>query len=410
MNNLILKNFKYVMYLLFAFPLFKVNIINLLVIVLIILSLIINPKKINSIYNLNFFSFTIPFWIVLFTSLFYFGEKNWYNNINNAIPFLIYPFAFFLIPIENFNSDDIKKYLRITKLSCLIIFFTFIITFIYKYSIEDFFVIEYQISKFRDFVYNDSSVFKIHPTYYTLIILFLITNSFEILIKKRNVFEIVFTALSILIIFLLLSKVTITLTILLLFYYLVNRIRLSHFKKISLSFFLFFLISFLLIKTPGVLERFKEIYLSFNNPPEGVQHDSTNIRIALYKCDIEILKENYLLGIGFHNVKQEILSCLETNYEATFYNNHLFLTHNYFLYIIIGSGIFGFFIFMLYIYKLFLIALKIKKIEFYFFILLIFIASLTEDFLYRNLGNFFFHIFFFTYYLNYKLNVPNNVE
>lgn len=184
MNKILHICFQTVLFLLFAFPLFKVNIVNFLFILLITLGFINNPKKIISFFTLDTLKFTVPFWIVLCTSIYCIGQENWYEAINNALPFLIYPLAFFLIPKDYFTSDLVVKYFKISKISCTIILFFYIGTFLYYYTLTDFFEINYRISKFREFVYNETSYFKIHPTYYTLLLVFLVGDWLENLSKK----------------------------------------------------------------------------------------------------------------------------------------------------------------------------------------------------------------------------------
>jgi len=394
------KSIQTLLFTLFAFPLFKVNIANLLVILLILICLSYNPRQILKFFTWENLKFTIPFWIILITSVFYFGQNNWYDSIQNALPFLIYPLSFFLIPNQYFENNLITKYLIITKVSCIIILTTFIVTFIYYYSLQDFFKIDYQISKFRDFAYNETPFFKIHPTYYTLLLVFLVGNSLENLSKKINLFDLTFILLSYGITFLLLSKLTVVLLIILTTFYIFKKNHFSLRNKIIVGF-VFLSITFSLgLKVPGMYERFREVFLSFNTPPKGVAHDSTNVRLSLYKCDINILKDNFFYGVGFHNIKNEINTCLESNYDATFFKDYKFLTHNYFIYMFAGAGILGFTSFLLYVFYLYRKAFEIKSTELFILLSCISVGCFTEDFLYRNFGTLFLHIYFFMYLKN----------
>ena len=69
------KSIQTLLFTLFAFPLFKVNIANLLVILLILICLSYNPRQILKFFTWENLKFTIPFWIILITSVFYFGQN-----------------------------------------------------------------------------------------------------------------------------------------------------------------------------------------------------------------------------------------------------------------------------------------------------------------------------------------------
>src|SRR5690606_1022328 len=107
----------------------------------------------------------IPFFIVLFTSFFYWEEKDVFKPLYNALYYLIFPLTFIFTPQEFFSKEKVQSYLTVLKISCLIVAIGFLFSFLYYYSVDDFFSIKYNVSAFRDFVYNEIPFFRIHPTY-----------------------------------------------------------------------------------------------------------------------------------------------------------------------------------------------------------------------------------------------------
>jgi O-antigen ligase len=347
---------------------------------------------------------TIPFFIVLFTSFFYWEEKSVFKPLDNALYYLIFPLAFIFTPQEFFSKERVQSYLTILKISCLIVTIGFILSFLYYYSIDDFFSIKYNVSAFRDFIYNEIPFFRIHPTYFSTILLFCIASSLENIRLENKKIEIGFIIVFSLITILLLAKLNIVLLLLLFTYYFLfkfNTIRMAN--RIISTIILLTTLFTLGIQVPGIKHRFQEVFNSFQSQPKGLAYDSTNIRIALYKCDWEIIQENWITGIGFHNGKEAIKDCLETNYDSSFFENHLYLSHNYFFYILMSSGIIGLLFFILYLFTIFKQLVKLNEFIVYVLFVSIMIVSLTEDFFYRNIGLFFFSLIYLTFFKKAKI-------
>jgi len=407
MKAIVTKIYPYTISLLFVFPLLKVSLMNLVLIVFslfTILQFFIPKEKKAVVFKKEMVLLSIPFFIVLFTSLFYWEEKDVFKPLDNALYYLIFPLTFIFAPQEFFTKEKVQSYLTILKISCLIVAIGFILSFFYYYSINDFFSIKYNVSAFRDFVYHEIPFFKIHPTYFSTILLFCIASSLENIRLENKKIEIGFIVVFSIITILLLAKLNIVLLLLLFTYYFLfkfNTIKITT-RILSTSILLALLFS-LASQVPGVKQRFKEVYSSLQSEPKGLAYDSTNIRIALYKCDWEIIKENWITGIGFHNGKEAIKNCLETNYDSSFFENHLYLSHNYFFYILMSSGIIGLLFFILYLFTIFRQLVKLNEFIIYVLFVSIMIVSLTEDFFYRNIGLFFFSLIYLTFFKKAKI-------
>jgi len=112
-------------------------------------------------------------------------------------------------------------------------------------------------------------------------------------------------------------------------------------------------------------------------------------RINYYRCGFLVLKDNYLQGVGFSNIKNSIKYCQEINFESS-----VLIPHNSILYEILANGILGLvLICSLYIYlvKKFISTNNLLLRNLIISVLLI---GLIEDVFYRQRGVFFIAIFF----------------
>lgn len=409
MKNSCEKLFLFLIPLLFIFPVFKENISSIFFISLSINTIcysIITQSYKN--FDWKMLIYTIPFWILLLFSLIYFDSLKSLKPARHGLLFLIFPIIFALIPKIYFSKEKLNFYMHILRNSCLLIAIGFLIAFLYKYDFSDFFVYKYQIPKFRDFVYNEITFFKIHPTYYTAIVILCTAFSFERVLKEKKYYDLIYVLMFILITFLVLAKLNIIFLGVLLAVMLLFRSNFNLRQKIG-SVTTFLILALVLIFTiPGIKNRFTEMYKSYANPPKGLAYDSTNIRMSITKCSLEIAKENYLFGVGFNNLQDKLYECFKSNYDSAFYENHRYLTHNYFSYIFLSTGIIGFLCFLFYCYK---VAIKVKKINrflLYVAIINVFFICLTEDYFYRHYGIFYFNLILMTFINHSKYLASDN--
>lgn len=383
---------------LFLFPFFKENISSLFLIVTSILTffnLIINKIKFK--FSKETLLYSLPFFIILFTNLFAVDAEIDWKNISKSLMFLIFPVVFL-----NINGDVFKelesKYIYYFKYACIVIGIYYIVSFLFNHSFLDFFKEDYNESIFRRYVYNDVAIFKIHPTYYSLFLNVGIVHSLTKSKEEKKSLNVVFILFFIIMILLLSSKMIIIIT---LFSILYITLKNNSFKKRYLvGIMVLFLtgISFL----PGIKSRFIEMVNDYKGPPKGLYFNSTNIRKSIFDCSLTILKENYIKGVGFSNIQTELNNCYKSNYDSSFFENHNYLTHNYFMYIFIGSGILGFLFFLIYLGNIIRNCLKFNNPILNTILFSSIIVFFFEDFLYRHYGLFFFNLFIFSYIKYYE--------
>lgn len=409
MKNICEKLFTFLLPLLFVFPAFKENISSIFFIVLSINTIFysIITKNYKS-FDKKMLLFTIPFWVLLVFCLVYFDSVKSLKPARQGLFFLLFPIIFSLIPKVYFSKEKIYLYITILRYSCVVIAFGFIAAFLYKYDFADFFVYKYDIPKFRDFVYNEITFFKIHPTYYTAVVILCTAFSFERVLKEKKYYDLIYVLIFTVITFLVLAKLNIVFLGILLAGMLLFRSDFNLRQKIGAISTFIILTLVLTFTIPGIKHRFSEMYKSYSNPPKGLAYDSTNIRVSITKCSIEVAKENYLFGVGFDNLTDELYECFKGNYDSSFYENHRYLTHNYFAYIFLSTGIIGMLFFLFYCYKVGVELKKINRFLLYVVAINVFFICLTEDYFYRHYGIFYFNLILMTFINYYKYLALDN--
>lgn len=405
MKTITYKLFPFLICVVFLFPILKEN-FSTLSIILLTLNLIVYKitAKDFSLPRLNILLLTIPFLIVSFYSFFSTNYKISFSHINHSLLFFIIPIVFSLIPKSIFSDENLNLFFKTLKNLCLLIAFIYIISFFVYNPLWKFDIEFHNESSFRNYIYNDFKLFKIHPTYYTCILIFCVTHSLKLVIEKKKYIELIYVISFLSITFLLLTKLTIVLMVILVLYMLLFKNKLSLTSKILVLTLsvgsLFILIEF----TPGIKNRFLELYNNFNIKPKELAFDSTNVRKAIFDCSTKIAKENWVFGIGFENLQTELNNCYQSNYNSDFYKDHNYMTHNYYLYILISTGILGFISYLFYLGNIIRISFKSNFFLFKTFTITILILCFIEDFFYRQYGVLYFNLIImcFINHLEYK--------
>lgn len=382
MNKRIEKFTKLAFISLAALPLLKPNHNSMIIILCMLLTLFHLFKIKNKIkINLNILLYLIPFFLFLIYELISqtFNSKTILLNL----PFLVFPLLFLLKP--NFIDTKIRdKSFKVFQISVVLQTLFFFVTFLKTNALSTLFNISKEnIPFFREFVTNNY-YFEIHPTYFSSYLLLSITIS---LFKfKESIFinflNIIF---SFFFIILFSSRIIIILLILTLLFYLSYSLFLKVSSKKSLFIigiipvviFLFFL------KSSFVLNRFYEIKNEINKPIVGNYYNSTNTRLAIYKCDVILTKEMPFWGYG-DSLQKELNNCYAKNNDSDFYKISTFNTHNYYFYLLLYGGVFFILTFLFYLFMIF------KKIKYSLFGIFIFfqflLINLTENYLSRHYG------------------------
>ncbi len=405
-NNLSKKLFPILICFTLLFPLVKENISSFSIILLGINLVIYKiAAKDFSFIKSDTLLLTLPFWIVLCASFFSSNLEISLTHLQHALFFLIVPIIFGLIPKEFFVPKMINLYLSFLKNICFLVIIIYVIGYFNSITFWKLRLGYYEYSDFRDYVYNEFTIFKIHPTYLTSILVLVTAQSYELVLMRKKYLQLVYIFVFVTTTFLLLTRLNIILLVSCLLFMTLFRSSLNLKYRIVLGFSLITLVVFLVIYVPGISIRFSETIKSFNIKPKDLAYNSTNIRKAILDCDLKIAKENWVKGIGYENLQNSLNDCYKSNYKSSFYLDHNYMTHNYYLYTLISSGILGFIIYLIYIFNL--IKISLKKKSFLLNVLLIntLIICVVEDYFFRQHGSLYFNVLlmiFIRYHENKK--------
>ena len=378
-------------------PLLKENYNSLLIIICFLLTFIYSIK--NRIrLKLEFLIYSIPF--ILFFIFELFNKEIQLDIIFRQLPFVFFPIIFLIKPTF-INSQIKNKSLKVFQVSVFLQCIIYLITFLKSNSVFDLFNISSEnIPFFRSFVMQNY-LFEIHPTYFSSFLLFSLTISFFYL-NKNKLLNIINIIISIFFLFIFSSRIIIIILMLTVLCYIIYSFKTyvitSKIKSISLVGFL--LLLFLLFNNNTVKQRFLEIKTEINKPVIGNYYNSTNIRVAIIKCNLQLL--NNLPFFGYKNELQNQLNlCYENNNDSNFYKINVYNSHNYFIHLILYGGFLFFLFFIYYFYKIF------KSISYSYLALFIFfqilIINLTENYLSRHFG-----IVLFSYFTSLFIFIREN--
>jgi len=118
----------------------------------------------------------------------------------------------------------------------------------------------------------------------------------------------------------------------------------SHFRKKIYALYVFAglaaLSVFMMLMVPAFSLRIREISFTNTTMPTAENENSFNIRLGIIKCSAELIKENWLWGVGPGNVQTYLNECYDTVSKSV-YEGKNYNTHNQFLDYWAGLGIIG---------------------------------------------------------------------
>lgn len=167
--------------------------------------------------------------------------------------------------------------------------------------------------------------------------------------------------------------------------------------KLILTLSVFSLSFLAYLSFPSIQNRIDEVFNFSDNLIQSGSDvrdfDSTNIRLGIYTCVIDLHQSEPIFGYGLGNVQNHLSNCLVTKINPKIYNWRTYNTHNQYFYFLLTSGILGIILFFIWVWKLFQIAFRYEILLFVFLLTFILICFLTENVLSRNDGVLFFGFF-----------------
>ncbi|CAM1345185.1 O-antigen ligase family protein [Tenacibaculum amylolyticum] len=383
-------------------PLLKENLNSLLIIVCVLLTIInLIQLKPKITFDKKVFIVGASFWLYLLYELISGSMSS--KIILLHLPFLIFPFLYY-VGVNYLQIDDRIKRMTIKtfQISTLLQSIIYVVFFLSRNPLDKFFAAENNIPFFREYVAGHYW-FNIHPTYFSSFLLVSFTISLlAIFNKKQQVFNIVNSVFMLFFILLFSSRMIFILMILSFLIILGIKISKAGRKQkttlITSSVVIAITLLYPFQKILG--KRLQEITTEINKPVSGEYYNSTNTRIAIFKCTYSLLKEVPVLGYG-SNFQKELDNCYEEKYpNSVFYKKQQFNTHNYYLHLIGYGGWFFLLLFIVYLAYVF----KYAKTSLLGIILLFQFLSInmTENYFSRHYG-----IVLFSFFMSLLIFIPN---
>ena len=333
----------------------------------------------------NFLSFIILsslFWISLFGLLYTQDTKEGLRNLEQNLPFLVFPLVFLSINLEKSFSKIIFKYFSYSVLIASL--FALLKAFFFKVNnLGEFFFFD-QLSKLLDK----------HTTYFALFIVIAISYFLnELLLKKwKNIIMVLF-------LFLMLYMLSVRISIVgLIFIFLILTMSLKNIisSKKHLLIFALCLMPLLVYFTTNFQKRFN------TKTPEGIEISDISSRKTHWEAVISHFKKDNLFfgsgtGDGHIGLYEEYK---KFNFETGYF--YKYNAHNQYLETLLFYGLFGLFFLFLIIYIALRNRIRVKDYLGVAIIVVFIVFMCTESILERHSG-----IVLFSYIMSLLTSTSN---
>ena len=302
------------------------------------------------------------------------GYSQYIKNFIELI-FKISLFISILIYLDNEDKGQVYKKNIVTSIKILIFYgIVQILFFILNYDINEFIVNLFNLSVSGN-TNNLGEFFRVSSLTwdsnyfgnYCIIYMFIILNK-----KNLNKSDKIFFVLAFNLILLTFSKTAYLGVAILVVYMILNRFNmLLRYKKIIFINILIIITTYIIfydVLNPIIIDRFGFII--------GISRSkSSEYRYNIINLGIDLVKDNFLLGMGIGNFSA---------YSLNVFGNDFVKFHNTFIQIAVEQGILSLISYLMIIISVCFYSLKKKIINFkfcFYFLLCLFISNLTYDFL-----------------------------
>lgn len=395
-----------------------------------------------SVINIIIIAFTLWYF-------FHFSKENFFIRSNQNSIFLFFTMYFTVNMFSLFYTKNINYGLIVLSRLLYFIVIPFIIINSYKYLTKDFFeeLVKYYIlscfvacmiclinASFNTYDYANvnpfnknngnffsyiqlTKIIKKHPIYFGTNLLFAISmifrswvdNNFQI--KINNNLKIALLIFLTLVVFLLNSFMLLIIYVVILFYFM-NRLLKSFVLRTNVFKTLFTVTTVFLVlylSSNFIIQKSKGVHfindLTTRNY-SGNDFTALKARNAKIYCSVEVIKNNFFLGVGAGDCQDELLKqYLKNNFLHGYFRK--FNSHNQYLTTFISTGLFGFLILICILIMLMYFAIKNKNDLLFIFIVINALFFLSESVLERQQGIVFF-VFFSSLIVVYQYNQFHN--
>jgi len=332
------------------------------------------------------------------------GQEGAYFDLEVKLSLLLFPIFFSTIDFSGFRKDFFSMVQKAFIAGCIISTIFLFINAVFRYFTDN---------DVTQFYYTNLSMF-FHPGYLALYYTFTIAIILSRLIKSRQwktskkLLAIVLILYFQVFIILLSSKAgifgLILIYILAIFFIIVREKKRSLYTFIiSTSFIVsFFILLFFFPYSYNRIFTAKQA-LESEEPLPASSRDGSVARVFIWKSSIEIIKENFLFGVGTGDVKKNLFEKYKEKHIELALEEHL-NAHNQYLQTFIAIGFIGFLLLISSIILPAIYAIKYKNLLYFLFLGMIGFHLLVESMLERQAGVVFYA--FFNVFLFYF--TPNN--
>jgi O-antigen ligase len=383
---------------LMPFPSSDVNVLSGIILLWLVMA-IFNFDKSTFLLGLKNKWFWILFSFVFFTCISALSSNNKHDaltSIEVKLSFLAFPVYIFLF---NYKTDTIKRIFAAFVSGCLFALLACLVRATYLYM---------ETGQSMWFFYTDFSYFM-HAGYFSMYMLFallIVQLAYPIWFPNDGMYKwlrIIFTLFFVLGIFLCASKIGIIaffVTILILpLVYFKDKLNLKSTALLILVIGALTFVTYKVIPTP-----FERLQSAFTTAAEGnidkTSTESTAVRMLIWKESAQILKDNFLWGVGTGDANDE----LHKRYEAAGLTGalaHNLNTHNQFFQTGIGMGLLGLIILGLCTLGALIYSIMKRNLMLTIFSIIIILNFLVESMLQTQAGTIFF-VYFLCLLLKYN--------
>lgn len=388
---------KYSILLFAIFPLIPNTLKGLPVIILLIVSLLhIKGHKVN----LKRFVINASLYFVYTLSLIY--TTNFtaaFNKLETMLSLLIIPLIFYILLPKKSIDDKVKEeFIKLFIFSTTLFSTIIIIAILINSSVE--YYKDFYTNKFRIIVGTVPFIGQ-HPIYASLFLAISLLFIAYIFFSKRQkltdltkiIYSICFL-LNLSLLVMLSSKSVIISLMLLTILLSIKQIQ-SKKNFIILSLIILSFLSFFIFN-----RRMNELIIpaTYSNVNSNY---SNSYRVQIYKCSYQIIKDNWLTGVGLGDSQDMLNSCYTLKSELLFGKDYN--THNQYLDAWIKTGIGGLMIFIFFLFYNLRSAYQTKNYVLIAIIFLYGLNFLTENILARQSG-----VILFSFLINFMAVEKNN--
>ena len=368
---------------------------GILVILFALITIITSPQR-PKLKTLKLFVINaLPFIVYLLSLVLYFDPEQTPKKLETGLSIIVLPLIFAITNKEIFNKKFEILMQKAFVFSAVLLSLIILSYFLYLGYFTGAKTYGYCLSKLT----NKLPLLADHPIYISIALSVSILFSYNIYLNINKYYEKLILLIAVFIVFatiLFLSRrgpvFALCLALIPVFYKLYKSSnRKSLLMKLGIGAIVSAITIILLVKP--INKRVIEV-LNPKTYAEKNETNSTNNRIQIYKCAVELIKEKPILGYGIGRDRKELYDCYKENLYYLYENK--FNTHNQYLSIMLRFGFLGFVVFSFFLYYNFRIAIRLQSTT-----LLSILIFYTINFLFENVMERQNGIILFAFLINY---------